>query len=122
MASFLYRLGRFSFRRRALVAAVWTAVLVILGIGALTLSGQLSSSVTIPGTESQRAIDQLASRFPQAAAGGATARVVIAAPPGQTVTDAAGKAAVERVVGELKTAPKVAAVVDPFQAQSVSPD
>ncbi|MEV4054436.1 MMPL family transporter [Amycolatopsis sp. NPDC049688] len=122
MATFLYRLGRFSFRRKALVAAVWAAVLVALGLGALTLSGQLSNSVTIPGTESQRAIDQLTAKFPQANAGGATARVVIEAPAGTTVTDAKGKAAVEALVGQLKTAPKVAAVVDPFQAQSISPD
>ena len=122
MATFLYRLGRLSFRRRALVTAVWAAVLVALGVGALTLSGQLSDSVTIPGTESQQAIDRLAEKFPQASAGGATARVVIAAPPGHTVTDAAGRAAVESVVSHLKAAPKVASVADPFQAKSVSPD
>ncbi|MDT8914339.1 MMPL family transporter [Amycolatopsis sp. PS_44_ISF1] len=122
MATFLYRLGRLSFRRRALVTAVWAAVLVALGLGALTLSGQLSDSVTIPGTESQQAIDRLAEKFPQASAGGATARVVIAAPPGHTIADPAGRAAVETVVSHLKAAPKVASVVDPFQAKTISPD
>jgi len=122
VATFLYRLGRLSFRRRALVVAVWAAVLVALGLGAFTFSGQLSNSVTIPGTESQRAIDQLTSKFPQANVGGATARVVIEAPEGRTVADPAGKAAVEAVVAQLKTVPKVAAVVDPFQAQALSPD
>ncbi|MFD9891863.1 MMPL family transporter [Amycolatopsis sp. NPDC059027] len=121
MATFLYRLGRLSFRRRVLVSAVWALVLVALGIGALTLSGSLSNSVTIPGTESQRAADQLAERFPQAAAGGGTARVVIAAPEGHTVVDDAGKAAVEAVVAKLKTAPKVAAVADPYQMGSIAP-
>ncbi|GAA3579068.1 MMPL family transporter [Amycolatopsis ultiminotia] len=122
MATFLYWLGRLSFRRRALVTAVWAAVLVALGVGALTLSGKLSDSVTIPGTESQQTIDRLAERFPQAAAGGGTARVAIAAPDGHTVTDPAGRAAVESVVNRLKAAPKVATVADPFQARSVSPD
>ncbi|WP_134730375.1 MMPL family transporter [Amycolatopsis nivea] len=122
MAPFLYRLGRLSFRRRVLVAAVWALVLAAVGAGALTLSGKLSDSVTIPGTESQQAIDRLAEHFPQAAAGGGTARVAIAAPEGHKVTDPAGQAAVESVVGKLKSAPKVAAVVDPFQAKSVSPD
>ncbi|MBN9740651.1 hypothetical protein DMP23_05935 [Amycolatopsis sp. A1MSW2902] len=122
MAPFLYRLGRLSFRRRVLVAAVWALVLAAVGAGALTLSGKLSDSVTIPGTESQQAIDRLAEHFPQAAAGGGTARVAIAAPDGHKVTDPAGQAAVESVVGKLKSAPKVAAVVDPFQAKSVSPD
>ncbi|HEV7980872.1 MMPL family transporter [Amycolatopsis sp.] len=122
MATFLYRLGRFAFRRRALVVAVWTVVLLALGLGALTLSGQLSNSVSIPGTESQRAIDKLAERFPQAGAGGATARVAVAAPEGQSLTTPANQAAVERVVAQLKTAPKVVAVVDPFQAKAISPD
>ncbi len=122
MASFLYRLGRYSFRRRALVTAVWAAILVALGAGALTLSGQLSNSVTIPGTESQQAIDQLSSRFPQAAAGGATARVVISAPEGRVVTDAAGQAAIAGVVAGLETAPQVAGVVNPLQAKAFSPD
>ncbi|MFB9928959.1 MMPL family transporter [Amycolatopsis halotolerans] len=122
MAPFLYRLGRLSFRRRALVAAVWALVLMALGAGALTLSGKLSDSVTIPGTESQQAIDRLAEHFPQAAAGGGTARVAIAAPDGRKITGPAGQAAVEGVVGKLKSAPKVAGVVDPFQAKSVSPD
>ena len=122
MATFLYRLGRWSFRRRLLVAGVWAVLLVALGVGALTFAGQLSNSLTIPGTESQRAIDQLASKFPQANAGDGTARVVIEAPTGGTVTDAAGQAAVEAVVAKLKAAPEVASVVDPFQAQSVSPD
>ncbi|MFF0146411.1 RND superfamily putative drug exporter [Amycolatopsis sulphurea] len=122
MATFLYRLGRVSFRRRVLVSVVWAAVLVALGVGALTLSGKLSNSVTIPGTESQQAIDRLAEKFPQAAAGGGTARVAIAAPAGHTVTGPAGQAAVESVVAKLRQAPKVAAVADPFQAKSVSPD
>ena len=121
MATLLYRLGRFAFRRRVLVLSVWAAVLVAFGAGALTLSGQLTNSVSIPGTESQQAIDQLKERFPQAAAGG-TARVAIAAPEGETLADPDNKAAVERVVEQLRTAPEVVNVADPFQTGSVSPD
>ncbi|MBK1786246.1 MMPL family transporter [Prauserella cavernicola] len=118
MALFLSRLGRFSFRRRKLVAGLWVVLLAGLGLGAATLSGQLTNSVTIPGTESQRAIDQLEERFPEAGVGGATARVVLAAPEGETLD----REAVAGVVASLQDAPKVTAVVDPFQAQSVSPD
>ena len=66
MATFLYRLGRASFRRRWVVAGVWTLLLVLLGLGAVGLSGQLTNAVTIPGTESQRAIDHLKETFPEA--------------------------------------------------------
>ncbi|WP_216208328.1 MMPL family transporter [Amycolatopsis aidingensis] len=122
MATFLYRLGRFSFRRRKLVAGIWIAILAAFGVGALTLSGQLTNSISIPGTESQQAIDHLSERFPQAAAGGGTARVVMAAPEGETVADPANRAAIEQVVNRLRDAPEVANVADPFQAKAISPD
>ncbi|MFG2001892.1 MMPL family transporter [Spirillospora sp. NPDC048911] len=122
LATFLYRFGRFSYRRRKLVAALWVGLLVLFGVGAATLSGPTSNNFSIPGTESQKAIDLLEERMPQASADGATARVVFAAPDGGTVTGAAGKKAVEQVVGKLKALPDVANVVDPYQAKSVSPD
>ena len=120
MASFLYRLGRFAFRRRWLVLALWMAVLAAALTGAATLSGQTSDSFRIPGTASQQAIDTLQERFPQASADGATARVVFAAPDGQRLTDPANRAAIERVVAELKQAPQVASVTDPFQSGALN--
>jgi RND superfamily putative drug exporter len=122
MATLLYRLGRFSFRRRRLVATIWVGLLVLFGVGAATLSGPTSASFSMPGTESQKAIDLLKGRFPEAAAGGATARMVFGSPDGRTLTDPARKAAVEQVVGRLRAAPQVAGVVDPYQSRSVSPD
>jgi putative drug exporter of the RND superfamily len=118
VATFLYRLGRASFRRRWLVTGIWTVLLIVFGLGAVGLSGQLSNSVTIPGTEAQRAIDHLKSTFPEAGVGGATARVVIAAPEGQTLD----QAAVGQVVAALQDAPEVTQVADPFQTRAVSPD
>ncbi|PRX48561.1 RND superfamily putative drug exporter [Prauserella shujinwangii] len=122
MALLLSRLARFSFRRRGLVTAVWATLLVLLGLGAMTLSGQMTNSVSMPGTESQQAIDRLQDEFPQAAVGGATARVAIAAPEGETLAEPANRAAVTEVVGALREAPKVVNVADPFQSRSVSPD
>ncbi len=59
MAALLYRLGSFAYRRRGLVLAVWIAVLVLLGVGAATLAKSMASTASIPGTESQQAIDLL---------------------------------------------------------------
>ncbi|MEV4641044.1 MMPL family transporter [Actinoplanes sp. NPDC049548] len=115
MATYLYRLGRFSFRRRALVLTMWLALIAALGVGAATLSGPTSESFSIPGTEAQQAQDLLTERFPQAAAGGAQARVVFAAPAGQKLTDPANRAAVERTVAQLKTGAQVANVTDPLK-------
>src|SRR5450755_689617 len=60
MASYLYRLGRFAFRRRRIVIVVWLVVLAAAITGAATLSGPTSNAFRIPGTPSQRAIDVLA--------------------------------------------------------------
>jgi RND superfamily putative drug exporter len=120
MATFLYRLGRFAFRRRWLVTGLWLATLAAALVAAGTLSGQTRDTFRIPGTPSQQAIDLLQQRFPQASAGGATARVVFAAPDGQQLTAAANKEAIERAVAELRQAPQVASVADPFASGTVN--
>ncbi|BCB84581.1 MMPL family transporter [Phytohabitans suffuscus] len=122
MATALYRLGRWSYRRRWRVTLLWLVLLALAGVGAATLSRPTIEAFSIPGTESQRAVDLLQQRFPEAGADGAVARVVFAAPAGQRITDPAGRAEVERVVSGLRTAPQVAEVAGPFEAEAVSPD
>lgn len=120
MATFLYRLGRLAFRRRRLVLMLWIAVLAAVGIGAMSSTGSTSDSFTLPGTQSQKAIDLLGKEFPQASASGATARVVFEAPAGQKLTSSANKAEITSLVAELKTSPQVASVSDPFTSGLVS--
>lgn len=120
MATLLYRLGRASLRHRRLVVAVWLVVLVGLGLAAATLRGPTASNFTMPGTESQQALDLLAERFP--AASGATGTIAVKAPaPGRLGTPE-GQAVVKAVVQEAATLPGVVGAVDPFQAQALSPD
>lgn len=116
MASLLYRLGRFSFRRRKRVVAVWLLLLVVLGGAAATLMGPTSDKFTMPGTESQRALDSLREQFPQAS--GTTGTIVIAAPEGAKLD----KAAVAPVVRDAAAVDGVVGAVDPFQAGAVSKD
>ena len=120
MATFLYRLGRFSFRRRRLVLMLWIAVLAAVGIGAASVSSNTSDSFTLPGTQSQKAIDLLGKEFPQASAAGATARVVFEAPDGQQLKSGANKTEVESLIADLKKAPQVANVSDPYQSGLIS--
>jgi RND superfamily putative drug exporter len=102
---------------------VWAVVLVAIGLGALTLSGTLSNAVSIPGTESQQAIDHLKKTFPEAHIGGGTARVVLRAPEGQDfVKFPNNQAAVKEVQTALAGAPEVVNATDPFQTRSISRD
>jgi RND superfamily putative drug exporter len=119
MATYLYRLGRFAFRRRRFVLLVWLGLLAAGAVGAGTLSGPTANGFSIPGTESQRAADLLNDRFPQAGADAATARIVFQAPAGQELTDTPQ---VQQTLDRLATAPQVARVVDPFSAKAISSD
>jgi RND superfamily putative drug exporter len=119
VATFLYRLGRFSFRRRRIVALVWVALLVLAGVAASTASSPPDDDFALPGTEAQKAFDLMEERFPAANADGATARIVFRAPGGEKITATENRAAVEKVVDALK-GPQTAAVADPFAAKTIS--
>lgn len=120
MAQYLYRLGRFAVQRRRAVLAAWLAALILVVIGATTLSGTTDDSFSIPGTESQKALDLLDEQMP--GAGGATARVVFAAPDGGALTDSDAQAAISASVADLSDGPSVLAVSDPFAPGSISED
>ncbi|MEU7484791.1 MMPL family transporter [Streptomyces sp. NPDC042319] len=116
MATLLHRLGRFSFRRRGRVVALWLLLLALLGGAAAAFSGSTTDQFKMPGTESQRAMDSLKKEFPQASGG--TGSIVIAAPKGEKLkpTDVAP------VVEQAAQVDGVTAAVDPFKAKSISPD
>ncbi len=85
MASVLYRLGGWTFDHRRAVVAIWVGVLIALGALAAALGGKVSNTFTVPGTESQRALNLLNREFP--GTGGAAARIVFAAPAGHTLAE-----------------------------------
>ncbi|MFF8016451.1 MMPL family transporter [Streptomyces sp. NPDC007929] len=122
MATFLYKLGRLSFRRRHFVALIWVALLTLAGVGAASAPAAGNSSFSIPGTEAQKAFDLLEQRFPGTSADGATARVVFKAPSGEKMTDPGNKATVKETVKELSDGSEVTRVTDPYQAKAVSKD
>jgi putative drug exporter of the RND superfamily len=122
VASRLYRLGRLTYRRRRLVLALWVALLVAGGTAATALSGPYSDEFSIPGTESQQALDVLGERFPQAGLEQATANVVLAAPPGDRLDTPDRQAAVVEVLDRVRSLEGVVAVSDPFAGQGLSPE
>jgi putative drug exporter of the RND superfamily len=120
MSSFLYRLGHTMFRRRRRVLAVWLGALVAMIVLAGSFGGSTSERFTIPGTESQDAIDLLDARFP--AQSGSEARVVFAAPEGTVLTDATNRAAVEAAIADIGGGAEVLDVTDPFVTGTISAD
>ena len=120
MATLLYRLGALSFRRRAIVLTTWLVLVgAIIGCYA-AFGGKFNNDFTIPGSESQQALDVLRKTVPSAA--GSSAQIVFVVPVGQKVTDPRYLTAIKATVAEAATAPQVAMVVDPVTAQSISRD
>ncbi|GHH29341.1 MMPL family transporter [Streptomyces lanatus] len=122
MATFLYKLGRFSFRRRGTTLLLWLVVLIGAGVAAASAPPLPADTFTMPGTETQKTYDLLQKRFPEFSADGAEARVVVRAPDGGKITDPARKAEVEELFADLAKSPQVDQVVDPYTAKAVSKD
>ncbi|GHF43592.1 membrane protein [Kitasatospora xanthocidica] len=120
MATYLYRLGRFCFRRRRAVLAVWIAVLIAVGGAAGAFAGKTSDEFTVPGTEAQSTLDRIKDTFP--AQGHGSAQVVFAAPAPGGATAPGAAAAVGEAVERIARVPGVAAVPDPYATGAVSPD
>jgi RND superfamily putative drug exporter len=120
MATYLHRLGGWAFRRRRTVLCAWLAILGLVVASAVAFSGQTNSKFSVPGTESQQAQDLLEQKFP--GAGGASARMVFAAPKGEKITDKDNRDAVRASLAQAKHADGVTQVTDPYETHTISKD
>jgi RND superfamily putative drug exporter len=120
MSRVLHAIARWCFGHRWLVVALWLLVLVAGVAGAKVSGGTLDNTFTIPGSQSQTALDQVQRDFPAAA--GTSAQLVFRAEGGTTLASPANAAAVKAVLARAAVAPQVAAVISPSASRLVTPD
>jgi RND superfamily putative drug exporter len=120
MSEFLYHLGHLSVRRRRPVVLAWVGLLAGLVLLSSVAGGTTAETLSIPGTESQKAADLLVERFPSQS--GSDARVVFAAPVGARLTDAPLSDSVRVTVDALGAAPGVTDVSAALADGTVSPE
>jgi RND superfamily putative drug exporter len=109
-APLLERWARLTYRRRGTVIAAWGAALVVLVFGMVRFGGEMSSDFSLPGSESQKALDLLEDNYPARAA--AEADLTIKDERGvetQEVRDVA-----ERTINDLKALEHVAEIESPY--------
>src|SRR4051812_30976635 len=105
------RLARLCNRHRWRTFLAWLLALVAIQVVAQSVGTQQISSFRLPGTESQRAYDLLATHFP--AAKGDTDQLVFRARTG-TLRDPQNRARIEAALKKVAAEKPVAAVVSPF--------
>ncbi|GAA1578247.1 MMPL family transporter [Actinomadura kijaniata] len=112
MARLLERLGRWCVRRRRTVFGLWA--LLIAGTVALGVAGggMFVQQSTLPGTETQRAIDLMEREFPSMA--GPTATVVFTARGNVTPADWRVALVVDRAIGDITRLDRVAFAENPY--------
>ena len=112
MAEALYRLGKFCANRAGRIIVAWVVMIALVAVAYLLGHGSLSSTVTIPGTETARVAAELAERLPAAAGGAGT--VVFRTTDGGELT-AEQRAGISAALDQVAGVDGVGAVVDPFQ-------
>ncbi|MFG3616082.1 MMPL family transporter [Nocardia sp. NPDC047654] len=105
MSVYLYRWGKFAFRRKWIVLPVWLVLFVLLGGLGAQLSKPMSNDFSMPNLPSERANEILDKHFPGASAAfkfdAVTGTYVAAAPEGQKLTDPANRAALDAFIADL---------------------
>jgi RND superfamily putative drug exporter len=106
------RFGRWSFRHRKWVVAGWLLVLAAVAGLSVSAGSSYNSSLSLPGTDSQAAVNLLTRNFP--AVSGESDQVVIQATGGATVRSSRVQQAVTAALGRVAKVPGVAGVVSPY--------
>ncbi|MCH0539257.1 MMPL family transporter [Streptomyces sp. MUM 203J] len=118
MNRFTRRIGDASTRRPWVTIASWAVSLLLVLSSAGTVGGALVDDLVAPGSQSEKAMELLEERFPEASGGSAMA--VFAAPEGQRLERY--RSSVEAAVARISAVEHVTAATDPFTAGTVSSD
>lgn len=114
MATFLYKLGRMAYRRRWIFVSAWLVALLAIGASAGAFMGTLTNSFSIPGTETQRALDKLKTEMPEFSGGSGS--IVYQTADGSRFTTAQ-KDAIGDSLHDLKGLKDVREASNPFTTQ-----
>ena len=112
------RIGDASARRPWVTIGAWVAALALVLPLAGLVGGSFVDDLVAPGSQSEKAMELLEERFPEASGGSAVA--VFAVPEGERIDR--HRPAVEAAVARIAEAAHGATVTDPFTAGSISPD
>ncbi|MCS3781757.1 tRNA-guanine transglycosylase [Tsukamurella ocularis] len=108
MASLLYKVGRFCYRKWWLVLVLWIVAFLAIGAAGSSLSKPFKDDFNLPGSRAVEAQNVLQEKFPETAKTQApTATVVLQSTNGQRLDQGGNAAAVNAVVDKLRQVPQL---------------
>ncbi len=106
----LARWARFAARNPWKVIGGWVVVVAIVALLANTLGAKFDSAFTLPGSESQTAIQLLQEKFPEAA--GDSAMIIFQVKDGQ-ISDPAAQEQIQAILAQASGLPHVGNIITP---------
>ncbi len=108
------RVAGWTIAHRRVTLACWLVILIVVSIGARAVGTRQATNFTLPGTDTQRAINLLKREFPAQA--GDEDQIVMRATAGR-VDAPAPRARLSRMLRQVARSPHVSGVVSPFSPQ-----
>jgi RND superfamily putative drug exporter len=108
------RVAGWTIDHRRVTLACWIAALIVVSFGARAVGTRQATNFSLPGTDTQRAIDLLKREFPAQA--GDEDQIVMRA-TGSRIDAPALRAQISSMLRQVARAPHVSGVVSPFSAQ-----
>lgn len=105
----LHKLGTFAFEHPWRILSAWLVVLGIAGLAASQFILPPSSSISIPGTQAQKAIDRVGKLFPQS--GGGSGRIVFHTTKGTVLEK---RSEIESLISKVNKVSGITRAVSPF--------
>lgn len=110
MATLLYKVGRFCYRKWWLVLVLWIVAFLAIGAAGSAVSKPFKDDFNLPGSRAVEAQNVLQEKFPETATTQApTATVVLQSANGQRLDQGGNAAAVNAVVTKLREVPQLTA-------------
>lgn len=112
MSKLLYNIGYFAARKAWAVLAIWAVLIAILAGSFSAFRGEMTSQITIPGTEAQQVQESLSEKFDTNTTAG-FGQAILETKDGSEFTDDQKKAVAD-AVANLNKVDQVDSATDPF--------
>lgn len=121
MAKLLYRIGNWAVHHYKKVIGASIGILAVMVIAALAMGPSFEENMSIPGTESEKALKAVEREFPQPEDAGGEVQIIFKAPKGETLESESVLNKMAEVLDEIKKEDKhVVSTATPLELGNLS--